>query len=551
MNGSVPLTTTEPSALAEVDQALERQLSMVRNLCRALSERQAGPVSLIETHISFVLVGLEHAYKIKKALRTPFLDQSTLALRQRACLEEMRLNTRLAPELYLAAVPITGTVDDPDLSTHGPTIDFAVKMRAFSQEGLWETLAARGALRAEHVDDLVRQLVPFHATAAVAPATGRLGTAAHCRAPLLQSLDDIDTLVGPGPLRDSVGRLRAWESAAFASVRTVMARRLARRRVRECHGDLHLGNVTLFEGRSVIFDGIDFSDDLRWIDVMSEIAFMAMDLHACGLSALAHRFVNGYLELSGDYGGARVLNYYLVYRALVRAKVKLLRAAQCAKSQPGDAAIHRAAAANCIDCALTFSRRDGRRPTLMLTHGFSGSGKSTLTQGLVEASGAIRIRADVERKRLAGVAPSYHGGARTVPELYSWRRTSATYGQLARQAVAVLAGGWHVVLDATYLRRTHRDRLQRLAARLGVQRLILDFEADPEVLSRRLQKRSAQGDDASDADEAVLAMQMRTAEPLQPDEVEVVFRCRARSTAGEIGADWTSLITLLDASPSA
>jgi len=533
---------------ANIEFNLQQQARMVKALRGMLARRQRTTVLQIETHISFVLVDGEHAYKIKKALRTPFLDQSRLALRQQACAEELRLNRRLAPELYLAVVPITGTASAPVIGGQGAAIDCAVQMRAFAQDDLWERLAARHELQAPHIDELVRALVPFHSTAAVADPCGRWGSAAHVRAPLLGSLDELDALLDSREGTVVLSQLRRWESAAFERLQPVVAQRQAQGFVRECHGDLHMGNVTVVDGRTIVFDCIEFNDDFRWIDVLSDVAFMAMDLHAHDLPHLAHRFINGYLELSGDYGGVELLNYYLVHRALVRAKVGLLSVAQCAASNASAAAAKRAEADRYLELALRFSRDEGKRPTLMVTHGLSGSGKSTLTQGLLEAAGAIRIRADVERKRLAGLGPLDRSGTQAcAARLYGDDMTAATYARLTHLAMPALKSGHHVILDATFLRRAQRDAARQLAAAQGVRCVILDFAADEGVLRERLRKRADLGVDPSDADEAVLSAQMRTAEPLQADETDCVFRCRplAREASGDVQADWTPLLMQL------
>ena len=514
---------------------------MVQCLRPVLTQRHGGPVTQIETHISFVLLCGEHAYKIKKALRTPFLDQSTLAQRQWACLEELRLNRRLAPDLYLAMVPITGAPDRPELGGTGQAIDAAVQMRAFSQDGLWDGLAARGLLRASHIDELVPVLGRFHAAAASADPGGRLGTAGQVRAPLLQSLAELELGDDAPATQSVVAELRIWEAAAFERLGALMAQRLAQGRVRECHGDLHLGNVTLIDGHPTVFDGIEFNDDFRWIDVMSEVAFMAMDLHAHGLPHLAHRLVNGYLELGGDYGGVPLLDYYLVHRALVRAKVHRLRAAQCASAEQAHA--ERVAAERYIELALRLARRERRPPLLMLTHGFAASGKTSLSQGLLEALGAVRIRSDVERKRLAGLPAHERGGA----DLYGQDMTSATYARLNQLAAAVLDSGHAVILDATFLRRAQRDAARHLAALHGARCVLLDFEAEPDVLRQRLRQRAARGSDASDADAAVLSAQMRIAEPLQQDEGVPVWRCgpAVPSAEGGVQADWSPMLQWL------
>jgi uncharacterized protein len=546
MNAPIPANEPRP-VCANAELTLERQTAMLGALRSLMSAGPTTGATLIETHISFVLLAGGHAYKIKKALRNEFLDYSTLALRRQACEEELRLNRRLAPDLYLCVVPVSGSADAPVLAGQGTPIDFAVKMRAFTQDGLWDQLASRGLLQGAHLDGLVQLLVPFHAAASVAGPQGRLGAPAQARAPVLECLGALDQLVDDPAARTGLQQLRVWEAAAFQRLAPAMAERLARGRVRECHGDLHLGNVTLIEGRTTVFDGIEFNDDFRWIDVMNEVAFIAMDLHAHGLPALAHRFVNGYLELGGDYEGARVLGYYSVYRALVRARVALLRLAQCGANEAVEAARQRGAAERYLALALQFSRP--AHPVLMLTHGFSGSGKSTLTQGLLEAAGAVRIRADVERKRLAGLSALDRSGSPAFGRLYSEAMTGATYTQLRSLAVPVLDGGFSVILDATFLRRAARDAVRRLALEHQVPCIVLDFDADATLLRERVRQRATRGGDASEANEAVLAAQMRSAEALQPDELAAVFRCRplAPSAEGAPQADWAPLLERISA----
>ena len=519
---------------------------MIQLLRQQLAARHGCEVTQIETHISCVLICGDHAYKFKKALRTPFLDQSTLALRLQACEEELRLNRRLAADLYLAVVAVHGSAEAPSWDGPGAAIDHAVKMRAFAQAGLWDQLALRGELGPQPVDELVRLLARFHAGAAVAAPGGALGTPAQVRAPLLDSLDTMGPLIEASntAAQSQLQQLRKWEGAAYARLQPLMARRLQQGRVRECHGDLHLGNVTQIDGRTVVFDGIEFNDAFRWIDVMSELSFMAMDLRAHGLPQLAHRFVNGYLEASGDYEGAALLDYYRVHRALVRAKVHLLRAEQLADKPGADASSERQAAQRYCTLALQFTQARPGGAALWLTHGFSGSGKSTLTQNLLEASGAIRIRADVERKRLAGLQALDRSGADGTHDLYAPAMNTATYARLNTLAQALLEAGQTVILDATFLRRQQRQAAIAMAAQLDLRCVMLHFEADPHALRERLRQRAQLDQDASDATEAVLALQMAAAEPMDASEARLVFNCQGRpaGSGGDLPIDWTPLL---------
>ena len=498
--------------------SLAQQMHMVQRLCAWLRQRSDSVVERFETHISVVLVQGGHAYKIKKTLANAFLDQSTLARRRQACAEELRLNRRLAAELYLGVVNITGTPDTPELDGPGPVLDVAVKMRAFAQAGLWDRLAARGALEATHIDALVAALAAFHAAATVADAHSRFGTPQQVRAPMLETLRELAAADLDADALSTLRQLARWEAAAYPQLAPLMAQRLQVGHVREGHGDLHLGNVALVDGRCTVFDGIEFNDDFRWLDTVSELAFMAMDLHAHGLPKLAHRLVNGYLQACGDYEGVRLLRYDLIYRALVRAKVGLMRAAQL-PAEP--AARERAAALRYLDLARQFSVAGGA--VCMITHGFSGSGKTTLSQGLLEACGAIRVRADVERKRLAGLGALASSHSPVGGGIYNEAMSHATYAQLLAAGRAVLESGWPVILDATYLRRAQRDGARRMAAACGAPLVVLDCVADATTLAERVRlrvhQRARRGGDASEADAQVLAAQMQSAQPLQADEV--------------------------------
>lgn len=556
-----------------IELTLQQQQEMVVALRSSLASAHGGSVRLIETHISYVLVAAMFAYKFKKVLRTHFLDQSCLTARLQACREELRLNRRLAPALYLDVVPVTRSWQTPELGGDGYIIDFAVKMRAFSQDHLWDKLAQGSLLRAAQVDDLLAQLLPFHAGAARAAAQGHLGSPGQIHTLVRANVDELEALAVDEVEHATLQHLRAWQADQFAQIEGLLARRLAQGRVRECHGDLHLGNVAQVDGRATVFDAIDFSAEYRTIDVMSDVAFMAMDLQAHDLPGLARRFVNGYLEATGDFEGVQVLDYYLVHRALVRAKIALLRAAQQVAPTGGRKGARASIARPATDLAehyLALARQymRGSQPMLLITHGYSGSGKSTLTQALVEASGAIRIRSDVERKRLAGqrtggehpcehpVADRRMAGAgacaaiaATAPTstplaLYGIDMTAATYERLLELARLVLQSGRSVILDATFLRQADRSAARRLAMDLGIACVLLDFDVPVATLRERLHLRTWQGTDASDADVAVLERQLKLAEPLTAAERESAYAVvqAAGDRAVVAGEAWAPLL---------
>jgi uncharacterized protein len=524
------MDSTRPAPPAEL--TLAQQARMVEHLRVALqAQAPVHPVERVETHISWVLVTPTLAFKFKKALNPGFLDYRTRAQRLQGCREELRLNRRLAPDLYLRVADIGGTPEVPVLDGAGPPIDHAVCMRAFDQAGLWDRLAASGRLGAAQVDELADLIARFQAGAAVAGPDSRFGHAEQVREPVIDNFDALATLLDDPADRTALEALRSWEAAAVTSLADTFEQRRLAGRVREGHGDLHLGNVAEIDGRTTVFDGIEFNESFRWLDTAGEIAFLAMDLHAHGLPALAHRFVDRWLQKSGDRGGLAVLRYHMVYRALVRAKIAALRAQQAGRS-PADAARP----------GLALARRLSRpaAPLLLITHGLSGSGKSTLARGLVEAIGAVQLRADVERKRLFGLQAEARSGSAPGAGLYTAEATQATYGRLFELAATVLQAGCSAVLDATFLLRSQRDEARRVAADAGVPLLILDIDLDITTLQARVQARHQAGGDASEADLAVLALQQRSAEPLAPDERAGVLDCTALARGGQEGMrnDW-------------
>ena len=525
------------------DQA--RLIAALRN--PAVFGHAVQRVTIIETHISYVLLTGAHAYKIKKAIALGFLDYSTLALRHACCERELRLNRRLAPAIYLDVVAITGSIAAPSIDGDGPVLEYAVRMREFAQDALLSRLLARGELTAATIDALASEVASFHGRVDVAPPDGAYGSPDGALAVAADNFAQICALQDDARERAELDALAAWTGREFAVRAEAMRQRRCLGFVRECHGDLHLGNVALVDSAITIFDGIEFSGPLRWIDVMSEIAFVVMDLMDRGRRDFAYRFLNVYLELTGDYGGLAVLPFYLCYRAMVRAKVTCLRAAQL---EPGEAraaliAEHR----GYVDLARGFAQSS--RPGIVITHGLSGSGKTTLSQSLLEQVGAVRVRADVERKRLHGLAAGAHSASGVDQGLYTADATRETYLRARVLARAVVGGGWVAVVDATFLLRWQRDLFRQLAVELDVPFVIVDLVAAEATLRERIRARGRLGRDASEADIAVLELQLQTREPLAPDEAADVVACDAElplahSTAPDT---WRAVIERLGPRP--
>ena len=479
----------------------------------------AGPVELLETHCSSVLLAGDVALKLKKPVNLGFLDFSSLQARRFYCYEELRLNRRTAPQLYLDVVSIGGSADYPLIGAE-PTIDYAVRMRRFSQDELLDRVARRGALTLRHVDALAADVAQFHAAAAVDPAQS-FGSAAQIREAMRANCVELEAVAKSPRERALLRGLADWLAAECAELAPQFDARRCAGLVRECHGDLHLGNIALIEDRPTPFDCIEFNAEFRNIDVINDSAFLMMDLIYHGLAPLAFRFINAYLERSGDYAAMAVLRFYLVQRALIRAKVARIRSLQA-----GIAAEQRGSAERSFRMHLLLARRLARRgrAALIVMHGLSGSGKSSFAQVLLEALGAVRLRSDVERKRLFGLDAVARTGAAPDGGIYSVSAGVRTYARLAETARSVLAAGYPVVVDAACLQRAPRELLCRVAREQGLPFALVSCEAALPVLRERVAQREQQGTDASDAGGEVLEQQYRSQQPLAADEMPHVIR---------------------------
>jgi len=491
--------------------------ALVEALRELLRARLGREVQRIDTHISWVLLDGEHAWKIKKPLQLGFLDFSRIEVRRRCCEEELRLNRRLAPSIYLDVLPVRGSVAAPRLAVPGPDgtaadtdagepIEYVLRMKQFAPGSLFSERLAAGRLAPEEVDRLALRLATFHDAAPIAAAGTDYGSAALVRRTTMDVLERIESR----SRSPRTAWLRRWcESTADALAARFDARRTGGR-VREGHGDLHLANLVVLEGDdATAFDCIEFDPGLRWNDVACDIAFVTMDLRAHGRRDLAFRFIDRWLEAGGDHDGLTVLRYYEVHRALVRALVALIREGQddtAATRGPDYLAVAQDIAGE-VD------------PRLLVAHGLSGSGKSFVSARLLEQAGAIRLRSDVERKRLFGLGALDRTATLPESEVYGREATRRTYGRLRELARLALRAGYPVIVDAAFLRRAEREEFRALAHELAVPFAVLACRAGPDLLRERVRERTARGDDPSEADIAVLERQLAGHEALGEDEL--------------------------------
>ncbi|MEO8304765.1 MAG: AAA family ATPase [Betaproteobacteria bacterium] len=525
------MTAVPPTKVPGAPDA-DAQAQLVAGLQRSLSAGAGAPrARLIETHISYVILAEGFAYKIKKAVRLPFLDFRTLAARRFYCDEEVRLNRRYAHALYLDVISISGTVDAPVMGGDETPIEFAVRMREFPQAALASEALARGEVTPADVDALAATIAAAHEVAGIAPAGGPFGAPDSILSIATQNFAQIRPLLETGAEFGELDALLTWTTAEHARRAAVMAGRRDQGFVRECHGDLHLGNIAFVDGVLTLFDCIEFNEEMRWIDTMSEVAFTTMDLRDRGRSDFSHRFLDRYLGLCGDYAGLGVLRFYLVYRAMVRAKIARMRAGQLDAGEAKTAAL--ADYRGYLRLANGYT--DAPAPAIVITHGLSGSGKTRLSQALLEQSGAVRIRTDVERTRTSGRTKGAREVAAIEAGAYTPEATRATYAHVVMLARYVVDAGFIAIIDGAFLMRWQRQAFRDLAQELGLPFVIVSLVASVGTLRDRIAHRLRDGTDASEADAAVLEHQLRTKEPLDADEASdvVVYDSEAPTDADD------------------
>lgn len=455
-------------------------------------------VSRIDTHISVVFLAGENAYKLKRARKFPFLDFSTLERRRAACEAELRINRRTAPDVYLGLVPVTRSGDGSfELDGAGETVDWLVQMRRFDGETLFDRMAGRGELTAPLVQELAEEIADFHAEA---ERDNRADGARRIRKVIDGNRDSLDAL--PGDLLDPglVERVDAACKAAAARLAPLLDRRSADGFVRHCHGDLHLRNIMLWDGRPTLFDAIEFDEEIATIDVFYDLAFLLMDLVHRDLPGLATFCFNRYLERSGDRGGIAAAGLFMAVRAVIRAHIS---GSMAADAEGDKAERRRTEAEDYLRLAARLLQE--RAPVLVAVGGLSGTGKSTLAQniapGLGAPPGAVVLRSDVIRKELAGAAVT----ERLPESAYGEEMTARVYAALGERAAECLAAGYAVIADAVFARPDQRRDIEDAARAAGALFEGVWLEAPARVLKDRVDARQG---DASDADARIVARQL-------------------------------------------
>ena len=482
--------------------SLERILDAV---CATFAQ-QGFETERVNTHISTVLLVGDAAYKFKKPVDFGFLDFSTLAQRAHFCQREVLLNRRFAPDLYKGVVPITRGNEGVALAGTGSIVEYAVWMRRFEHAQQLDVLIEVGNLATSDIDALGRTLGALHLASPRAAACYATAAMAHAQV----AAPGVALARADPRLQDSLALFRARLDAASPA----LAARHEGGFIRDCHGDLHASNIVRLDGHWTPFDCIEFNDELRFIDSLSDFAFLLMDFEFRAASSFANSLRNAYLQACGDYGGLILLPLYCAYRSLVRALVAEL------ERQHTDGGVQlRLATRRDQHIALAAQYlAEKAPPRLLIMHGLSGSGKSWLSRQLAAREGQIVLRSDIERRRLNGVTALGTTASALNAGIYRESATVQTYAELARLGEIVITAGYSVIIDAAFLHRDQRAQFRQLAEALNRDFEIINCAADPEVLKARISTRAACGNDPSEANLAVLAQQMSTQEPLTAEE---------------------------------
>ncbi|WP_051328315.1 AAA family ATPase [Desulfatirhabdium butyrativorans] len=464
-------------------------------------------VQLIETHISFVLLAGRFAYKMKKPIDLGFLDFSSLEKRKQACEAEVRLNRRLAPEIYLGVLPLHGTAESPRWSPPGDPIEYVVQMVRFDETRQMDRMLSEGLLCSQHIDALAETVASFHEMLAERAVNSIYGAPDTIWRAVEGNFSQIRQWRPPEACRNALSDIASWSTETYRGQIGRFLERSRTGKVRECHGDLHLKNLAWIAGKPLVFDCIEFDPYLRWIDVINDCAFLTMDLGFQNAFAFAQRFLDGYLERTGDFDGLALLRFYMVYRVMVRAKVRLIRARQETRSGDAEASMHEF----CRYIAYASTLIQPAPRGIILTFGPSASGKSRIARSLIERLPAFRIRSDVERKRIFGIASRSGAAAGFGEGIYSQDATRLTYDRLISLSETILDAGYIVIVDAAFLKASERDRFRKVAEKRHVPFCIVVLQASAATLRRRIRERKK---GVSDAGPDILEKQLQTMEPL-------------------------------------
>lgn len=493
---------------------------------------EVAAVRLMQTHISWLLLTGPYVYKLKKPVDFGFLDYTTLERRRHFCFEEVRLNRRLSPEVYLGVVEVRRDAGGRhSIEGPGETVEYAVKMVELPQEAALSVLLSSGRATEAMIDRLGALVAGFHLAAETNEEIAAYGRLEKVRFSIDENFAQTEPYLGRTIERSDWEALKGWSERFMAERAHLFAERVALGRIRDCHGDLHTQNVYFEDERIHVLDGIEFNRRFRFLDTTADLAFLLMDLDFRGFPAYGLRLLNTYLQFTSDYHLLGLLDFYRVYRAYVRGKIASFEF-DMAGLPPARREEVRSRAADYFALARRYIERPAR-PALIATSGLIGSGKSYLARRVAERLGAVVVRSDAVRKVLSGASPAESRRAPFGEGIYGPQMTERVYGEMLRQAAFALAAGMPVVLDATYSRAAQREGVIRLGREGGWPVVFVHCGCRDEVIVERLLERAAKRG-VSDAGPELLERMRASFEEPQERELGARLVCVSSDEPEEV-----------------
>lgn len=486
------------------------------------------PIQVIETHISVVFLTGDYAYKLKKPVNFGFLDFSTREQRATFCQLEVTLNQRTAPELYLAVLPVFLSEQQLTLSApkpHAEPVDYLIQMRQFDPKQVLSEWLTHDTLSEAQIEQLVDHIAQLHQQAQICSAEAPYGHPDNVIEPMLDNFPSLQTTFSDSEISTRLTQLEQWTHKTQQILWPLLEARKQQDHIKACHGDMHLANIALIEGQPTLFDGIEFNDQFRWIDTLSDLAFLLVDCEQHGQAHLKRQILNRYLNITGEFSEIRLIHFYQVYRAMVRAKIHGLRYQQLL-DEPASDESERAAAyqsvLNYIQQAEGYAHLS-QKPKLILMQGISGSGKSFYANQLLAHLDAIILSSDRERKRLYQIDPLTRVCDSEKAKLYSPQMSQQTYQKLLTEATHLLEAGCSVIVDATFLKRAHRAPFIALANQTKTPCLIVSLQINLKQVASQLAEREKLNNSPSDANFDIARQQGSILESFEASEPHCVL----------------------------